>query len=332
MQNVLGYKEDVVDLIGQVRRWLGEDRRFVIADHMFTPNQVAEIREAVMMDLFRNPMNEDIRRHLKTRHLFSHLACDEWISDEVMNSALEQFLEEELECRDPSFQQVFEPISSLCLSVNSGGISEHFEKNRLYEGNILFPVNIANVHWCGIVADRWKRTVYLYDPLMRDSYRSKLLQLWTRFIVPRFPGGSEFKIVAVKPFTKTCTSLGDFAEKQRDGHNCGMYVLHYFHSILHEHVHRVDTQHMPLLRLWYIHKLLGHRLYFLSGMLRRYNTIVLSWLSSPCGMAKQRELTSSRLRGTIRVVANLLENIPSRARWIARWINSKVGLIARDDK
>ncbi|CEO96364.1 hypothetical protein PBRA_005035 [Plasmodiophora brassicae] len=50
-----------------------------------------------------------------------------------------------------SLRKTFARISSLCLSVHSGrGISERFEKNRVYEGSILFLVNIPNVHGCGM--------------------------------------------------------------------------------------------------------------------------------------------------------------------------------------
>ncbi|SPQ96011.1 unnamed protein product (mitochondrion) [Plasmodiophora brassicae] len=89
MQSVLGYKEDIVDRMDKVYKWLG-----------------------MRNNLFNKPFGADIRPHVKSRHLFAHLACDEWLSDEVMNGAVDQFLGEQLEARadTPGFVQQFESI------------------------------------------------------------------------------------------------------------------------------------------------------------------------------------------------------------------------------
>lgn len=146
MQSVLGYKEDIVDRMDKVYKWLGDEKQFVIANYMFEPQNVAEMREAVTADLFNKPFGADIRPHVKSRHLFAHLACDEWLSDEVMNGAVDQFLGEQLEARadTPGFVQQFESICSLYLSVQAESVSERFEQGRLYESSILFPVNVSN--------------------------------------------------------------------------------------------------------------------------------------------------------------------------------------------
>jgi hypothetical protein len=87
---------------------------------------------------------------------------------------------------------------------------------------LLMPVNIDNVHWCGVIVDLKLKRILYYDPMNAKNFKTALDHLsWDLARALSVPGGTgDFDVVCVN------------APILQDGYNCGFFVCLKFWRII----------------------------------------------------------------------------------------------------
>jgi hypothetical protein len=89
---------------------------------------------------------------------------------------------------------------------------------------VLVPVNVANVHWCGIIVSNVDKTVRYYDSLNKQTHGRNLKAHCERIVDDHLP---------------TYTVVGINSPIQQDGFSCGFLVCmkfwkHVDRSLVHD--------------------------------------------------------------------------------------------------
>lgn len=103
---------------------------------------------------------------------------------------------------------------------------------------VVFPVNITNIHWCLIcVVFAWPRghVAFVYDP-MEGPERTSVVEKWKAWYEPliqRWWERGRSEADADTPGMIRWQSV--VTPKQRDGHNCGVFVVAMAYAYMAEH-------------------------------------------------------------------------------------------------
>jgi hypothetical protein len=149
---------------------------------------------------------------------------DQWLNDTCVYLASVRVASEamKLTWRQPMHvavvDSIFMQMTDLTLRDRYIDTKTHIFSQMQSNRIVCCPtyINVDFPHWCGIIFDMERNTVWKYDPFQKEKFLDEVESIIT---------GVYMKIMNSKTKIRIRTFPG---VKQRDGHSCGVLIVHWF--------------------------------------------------------------------------------------------------------